>query len=92
MVRPSRVARSLSASVTSLSRSGAEAGLRAVACIRTGGKLQHEPAHDRGHGPVAAVGLRGQERLRPGGILEGHPDARVDGPLLVQRQELTQQG
>ena len=55
-------------------------------------QVHHEPPDDCGHGAVAPVGFRGQERLGPGGILERHPDAGVDRAFLVQGKELAQQG
>jgi hypothetical protein len=54
-------------------------------------KFHDEPPHKGGYGPVAAVGLGGQEGPDPGCVLERHPDARVHGPFLVEGQELAQQ-
>lgn len=61
-------------------------------CFPGRAEFHDQPAHEGGHGPVAAVSLGGKERPDPGCVLERHPDARVHGPLLVQREELAQQG
>ena len=55
-------------------------------------KFHDQPPHHGGYRPVAAVRLGGKEGPDPGRVLEGHPDARVHGPFLVEGQELAQQG
>ncbi len=82
MHSPSMVASSRSASMTNAWSALASSDTRSG----------DQPADDGGHRAVAPVSFRGQERPDPGRVLEGHPDARVHGALLVQRQEFAQQG